>query len=373
MMYKENSVMSEENKNIQEIEEQESSIDFGKIFGDLKKHKKLYYKVLPIAFLIAAIYSLSLPNFYKCEVIMSPELSTRRSTNSLSTLASSLGINMGSAMAGNSEALFPTVYPELMNSVAFHTTLFNVKVHRDKENKVMTYYDYLLKEQKAPWWSEAIGGTMKFIVGLFAGEKKKEKTEIDPFRLTKKQMAIVKSMRKRIVCDVDKKTMMITIDVTDQDPLIAATMADSVQKRLQDFITEYRTKKARNDFEYAKKIYNETKERYDKARHKYAYFSDANRRVFLETVRSEQTNLSNELSIQYQVYAQASAQMQQAEADVQRETPAFAILQPATVPVQKAGPARAKMCLIFLFLAFLGTSVWILYKEDDLKQLLGMS
>jgi uncharacterized protein involved in exopolysaccharide biosynthesis len=125
--------------------------------------------------------------------------------------------------------------------------------------------------------------------------------------------------------------------------------------------------------QYAKKIYNETKERYDKARHKYAYFSDANRRVFLETVRSEQTNLSNELSIQYQVYAQASAQMQQAEADVQRETPAFAILQPATVPVQKAGPARAKMCLIFLFLAFLGTSVWILYKEDDLKQLLGMS
>ena len=161
--------MSEENKNIQEIEEQESSIDFGKIFGDLKKHKKLYYKVLPIAFVIAAIYTLSLPNYYKCEVIMSPELSTRRSTNSLSTLATSLGINMNSALAGNTEALFPTVYPELMNSVAFHTTLFNVKVHRDKENKEMTYYDYLLKEQKAPWWSEAIGGTMKFIIGLFTG------------------------------------------------------------------------------------------------------------------------------------------------------------------------------------------------------------
>lgn len=366
--------MSEENKNIQEIEDQESSIDFGKIFKDLLKHKKLYYKVLPIAFVLAAIYSLGQPNYYKCEVVMSPELSTRRSTNSLASLASSMGINLSSGMAANSEALFPTVYPELINSVTFHTSLFNIKVHRDKEKKEMSFYDYLLKEQKAPWWSEAIGGTMKFIGGLFGGEKKKKsETDIDPFRLTKKQMAIVKSMRKRIVCDVDKKTMMITITVTDQDPLIAATMADSVQQRLQDFITDYRTKKARKDYEYAKKIYNETKERYDKARHKYAYFSDANRRVFLETIRSEQTNLSNELNIQYQVYAQASAQMQQAEADVQRETPAFAILQPATVPVQKAGPARAKMCLIFLFLAFLGTSVWILYKEDDLKQLLGMS
>lgn len=364
--------MSEENTIIQEPQE-ESSIDFRKIFGDLKKHKKLYYKVLPIAFVIAAIYTLSLPNFYKCEVIMSPELSTRRSTNSLATLASSMGFNMNSALAGNTEALYPMVYPELINSVAFHTSLFPIKVHRDKETQEMTYYDYLMKEQKSPWWSQAISGTMKAIGSLFGGEKKKEKAEIDPFRLTKKQMAVVKSMRKRIVCDVDKKTMMITIDVTDQDPLIAATMADSVQRRLQDFITEYRTKKARNDYEYAKKIYGEAKERYDKARHKYAYFSDANRRAFLETVRSEQTNLSNELSIQYQVYANASAQMQQAEAEVQKETPSFAVLQPATVPVQKAGPSRAKSCLIFVFLAFLGTSVYILYKEDDLKQLLGLS
>ena len=366
--------MSEENKNIQTVEQEESSIDFMKMFNDLKKHKKLYFKVLPIAFLLAAIYSLSLPNYYQCEVVMSPELSTRRSTNSLASLASSMGLNLGANMAGNSEALFPTVYPELINSVTFHTSLFNIKVHRDKEKTEMDFYDYLLKEQKTPWWTKAISGTMKFIGSLFGGEKKKKSdTDIDPFRLTKKQMAIVKSMRKRIVCDVDKKTMMITITVTDQDPLIAATMADSVQQRLQDFITEYRTKKARKDYEYTKKIYGEAKERYDRARHKYANFSDANRRVFLETVRSEQTNLSNELNIQYQVYAQASAAMQQAEADVQRETPAFAILQPATVPVQKAGPARAKMCLIFLFLAFLGTTAYVLYKEDDLKQLLGLS
>jgi uncharacterized protein involved in exopolysaccharide biosynthesis len=93
----------------------------------------------------------------------------------------------------------------------------------------------------------------------------------------------------------------------------------------------------------------------------------------LETVRSEQTKLSQELSIQSQVYTQASAQLQQAELDVQKETPAFAVLEPATVPVKKAGPARAKMCIIFLFLAFLGTTGYVLYKEDDLKSLLGMS
>ena len=56
---------------------------------------------------------------------------------------------------------------------------------------------------------------------------------------------------------------------------------------------------------------------------------------------------------------------------VQENTPAFTTLQSATVPVLKAGPKRAQMCLIFTFLAFLCTSVYILYKEDDLKQFMG--
>jgi uncharacterized protein involved in exopolysaccharide biosynthesis len=355
------------------IPEEESSIDFKKIFQDLKKYKKLYLKVLGVAAVVAVIYTLSLPNFYKVTVKLSPELSSKRSSSSLASMASMFGVNISGAAGNGTEALFPTLYPDLMNSVAFHTTLFPIKVHRDSEDKVMTYYDYLLKEQKAPWWSEAMGATTKAIGSLFSGEKKSEPAAVDPFRLTQKQAAIVKAMKQRIVCDVDKKTMVITIDVTDQDPLIAATMADSVQQRLQDFITDYRTKKARNDLEFSRKAFEEAQQRYEHARRRYASFSDSNQRLFLESLRSEQEKLSQELAIQSQVYTQASAQLQQAELDVQRETPAFTVLEPATVPVRKASPARAKMCLVFLFLAFLGTTVYALYKEDDLKPLLGMN
>ncbi len=355
------------------IPQEESSIDFMKIFQDLKKYKKLYLKVLGVAAVVAVIYTLSLPNYYKVTVKLSPELSSKRSSSSLASMASMFGVNLTGGAGNSTEALFPTLYPDLMNSVTFHTTLFPIQVHRDKDDKMMTYYDYLLKEQKAPWWSKAMGATTKAIGSLFSGEKKSEPAKVDPFRLTKKQAAIVKSLEKRIVCDVDKKTMVITIDVTDQDPLIAATMADSVQQRLQDFITDYRTKKARKDLEFSRKAFEEAKQRYEHARRRYASFSDSNQRLFLESLRSEQNKLSQELAIQSQVYTQASAQLQQAELDVQRETPAFTVLEPATVPVRKAGPARAKMCLVFLFLAFLGTTVYVLYKEDDLKPLLGMN
>ena len=365
--------MNEENKNTL-LEEEESSIDFGKIFQDLLKHKMLYLKVLPVAFVLAAIYALSLPNYYQCTVKLSPEMSGSRSTSGLASLASSFGVNIGSATAG-ADAIVPTLYPDLMNSSDFKTSLFPVKVtiEGDKEkgekDRTMAYYDYLKDEQKAPWWSSA----MKAVFSIFNGQSSMVNDKVDPFRLTKQQAAIAKALDQKIVCDVDKKTMVITISVTDQNPVICATMADSVKNRLQKFITDYRTSKVRVDLEYNKKIAAETKARYEKARQRYAEFMDANQDIILQTVRQRQTDLENDMQLQYNAYQQVAAQLLAAEMKVQQETPAFTTLQSATVPVVKAGPKRAQMCLIFLFLAFLGVTAWILYKEDDLKPLLGLS
>ena len=58
---------------------------------------------------------------------------------------------------------------------------------------------------------------------------------------------------------------------------------------------------------------------------------------------------------------------------VQQETPAFTTLQSATVPIGPTGPNRKQICLIVLFLAFLATTIYILYKEDDLNSLLGLN
>ena len=359
------------NDNIEnkELLEEESSIDFGKIFKDLLKHKTLYYKVLPLALILAAIYALSLPNYYTCQVKLSPELSGGASGKTgLASLASSFGVNLGTNGAGT-EALFPTLYPDLMNSVDFKTSLFQVKVKREKDKQEFTYYDYLDKEQKAPWWSEAT----KAFFSMFSSEEPEQTSKIDPFMLTQEQTAIMNAINKNVACEVDKKTMVITINVTDQDALICATMADSVKTRLQKFITDYKTSKARVDLEYNRKLYVEAKARYEQARNRYAAFSDSHRDVSSQSAQTKLDDLENEMQMQQNIYQQVVAQLQQAEMKVQQETPAFTTLQSATVPVLKAGPKRAQMCLIFLFLAFLGTTGWILYKEDDLKPLLGLS
>ena len=337
------------------------------LWQDVKSHRKLYYKVLPITFVVIAFLTLSIPNYYNCKVLLAPELSGNRSSSSLASLASNFGVNLGNRQSA--DALFPTLYPDLMNSVAFRASLFPVKVHRENDTAhVMTYYDYLKNEQKAPWWVKAKKAIFKVLMYPFKSKKKAgdQSKEVNTFQLTKEQAFVIKSIAQKVVCDVDKKTMVITINVTDQDPLICATVADSVQSRLQEFITDYRTKKARVDLAYNQKLYDEAKERYDKARMDYARGADANRDVIFQRAQSELTTLQNEMSLQYQAYSQVAAQLRMAEAKVQEETPAFTTLQPATVPIQKSGPSRAKTCLAFLFLAFIATTAWVIHKEGHL-------
>lgn len=368
--------MNDEIMNKEQKEKQ--PIDFMALFRSLWKYRKLYYWVLGITFVLALIYAFSLPKVYRCEVMLAPELSTSRSSNTLSNLARSFGMRIGSGVVGNgSEALMPTLYPDLMNSVDFKVSLFDVQVCAKDSVKPKSYYDYLLNDQKRPWWSAIKSGIMGAITGLFASEDTTEVSSVakivNPFKLTKQQTAIAGVIANKVVCDVDQKTLVITIDVRDQDPIICATVADSVKERLQQFITDYRTNKSRIDLEYNKKLCAEAKVRYEKARQRYVEFADANQDVVLQSVRTRITDLENEMQLMFNAYQTYSASVQNSEAQVQQETPAFMTLQSATVPINPAGPNKKKYLLVFLFLAFVATTTYVLYKERLLKPLLGLS
>lgn len=374
--------MSNDEKNIEIMNEEENSIDFGALWHSVVSRKILYAKVLGITFVLACIYALSIPKNYSCEVMLAPELSLSGGRSSLSALAQSFGMNIGVKGSG-SEALYPALYPDLMNSVDFKTSLFPVEISLEEKDdndnisvRKMSYYDYLLNEQRKPWWSMAIGSVVGAVVDLFkttdADSLDNPNTAVNPFRLTKKQTAVAKMINRKVVCDVDKKTMVITIKVTDQDPLVCATIADSVQKRLQYFITDYRTSKARNDLQYNQKLFVEAKRDYDKARRLYAEFSDANQDIILQSVRTKLIDLENEMQLKFNAYNAIAAQLEAAKAKVQEETPSFTTLQSATVPLKPSSPKKVRMVLIALFLAFMGTTVWAFYKDNLLKPLLGL-
>ena len=141
-------------------------------------------------------------------------------------------------------------------------------------------------------------------------------------------------------------------------------LTDTVVRRLQDYITEYRTTKARQDFQFQEKLFERKKKEYEKAQENYAKFADANKNIILLSYRAEQERLENEMRLSYQVYTSVAQQLQMAEAKVQEITPVYTIIEPATIPIKASKPRKTLMLLGIVFLTGLCCVSWILFGRD---------
>ena len=359
---------------LQHKKKKEPIINFPRLWSAIKRRKITYFKVIPSVILTVWILTLGLPDYYKCRVQLVPEDNSIMGGGTLAMLASSFGVNMGGGAQG-SDAITVLLYPDLLNSVDFKTKLFNIKVQRPTDKAPMRYYDYLKKEQKEAWWLSGRERLLDFIWGK--EEEKKDSFAINPFELTPEQAGISGIINSKIVCtigpSVAKQASLITIEVTDQDPHVAAEMADSVKMHLQEYITDYKTMKARYDLKFTEKLYKESKKNYERARQLYADYMDANHDIILESVRQKQTDLENEMQLLYNNYNAISNQLLAAKVRVQEVTPAFTTLQPATVPLWPEGPKRSRLVVVFTIAALFFTTIWVLYKENEIKPLLGIS
>lgn len=324
----------------------------------LKEWKPLL-KFIVVSAIIGVIVAFSTPKEYTAEVILAPELSSGGigMSSNLADLASNFGINLNKK--SSMDAIYPELYPDIFSSKDFVLSLFNVPVRLKEDSTERTYLDHLLKDTKVPFWTYP----KTWLIGLFKKPEipGKGKSAKDPYRLSKVDSEICEGISRSMTCLIDKKTSEITITVKDQDPMVAAIMADTLQHRLQGYITEYRTRKARVDFEYYKKMTADSKRRYERAQQIYASFSDSNSELQLQSFKSKEEQLENEMQLQYNVYNQMATQMKAAEAKIQERTPAFTVIQNAYMPVKPSSRPRVVTLLIFVFLGILADAGWILY------------
>jgi uncharacterized protein involved in exopolysaccharide biosynthesis len=312
-----------------------------------------------LAGIIGVVLAFATPKIYKSTVMLAPEESGNGFSGSLSSLASLVGSNMRIGHSG--DALYPEIYPDLMTSTQFLVGLFSIPVTTSDAKEHYTYRDYLENHQKEALYDYPMIGLKLLVEKLQNKDNNSPHHQPDPFRLTKKEEGIAKSIAKRINCLVDKKTSVITITVTDQDPLIAATMADSIQEHLQEAITVYRTQKAKNDLKYLNQLYTEAQQQYQKARHAYAAYCDAHVNVTLQSVQSKIDDLESDLQLKHNIYNQVVEQLQLAKAKVIERTPAFTIVQNATVPNKHSNMPKIVTLIIWMLIGFLfrfGMIVW---------------
>lgn len=340
-------------------EEHLKQIDVVAIAKEMKKHKKQYLIALPVTFVLSCLLILCVPRYYTSTAKLAPEISSF-SSSSLGDIASSFGFDIGGNSA-NGDAIFPELYPELIESNDFMVGMFDVKVKSKDGSINTTYYDYLATKRQTPWWTKAYN-SVKQLFDTPDSTPVSKNGKVNPFQLTRRQDQIARLMSKNIKCDIDKKNYVISITVEDQDPLICATIADTVQTKLQDFITAYRTKKAKKDLEYYKKLSSDAKSKYERIRQQYGSYSDANQDVVLESYRLKANDMENEMQLLYNTYTSLQAQVQQAQAKLLMQTPAFTTLQSASVPLKPAGPKRMLFVLGMTFIAFIVVTVYSIRK-----------
>lgn len=361
--------MKEENN--QEMHEQE--IDLMELAQKVWKGRKLIFRVCGIAAVVGLIAAFSIPREYSASAMLAPEVTSKSGgASGMGALAAMAGINLPSG--GGKDAIMPDLYPDIVSSIPFLTGLFEVEVKSKNSAIDTTLYAYMLDDQKSAWWSTVMGlpfKTLGWVMSLFKEKEEDTIRQLNPFQLTPKEMAVVNALQKRISVSVDKKLWVTTIHVTMQDPLIAATLTDTVMKRLQEYVTEYRTNKARYDLEYTEDLYVEAQKAYYDAQQKYAAYTDGNQNIVLRSFRTEQERLQNEMNLAFNIYNQVAQQLQLAKSKVMEITPVYAVVKPATVPLNPVKPKKAMMLIGFIFLGGVGSVAWILFGKDFFAKLRG--
>ena len=332
--------------------------------------RKKIYKAAGIGLIIGVIVAISIPKQYTVEVTLSPEMGNDKA-GGLSGLAASF-LGSGVTMGDGTDALNASLSADIVSSTPFLLELSAMEIPVTK-NEVMTLNTYL-DEETSPWWSYVIGFPGMVIGGvksLFTEEDEIasfDKTSQGAIELSKQDSRKIATLKKVITASVDKKTSMTSVTATFQDPKIAAVVADSVVKKLQEYIIDYRTFKAKEDCIYLEKLFKERQQEYYIAQKKYADYLDSHDNLILQSVRAEQERLQNDMSLAYQVYSQVASQLQVARAKVQEEKPVFAVVEPAVVPLEPSGTSKKIYVLAFVFLAVCIVIFWNLFGKDFLNK-----
>ena len=215
----------------------------------------LFVKVWLITFVLSCIWIFPQPRYYNTKVSIAPESSDAKDMGGIASLASNFGLNIGN---GSNDAIYPQLYPDLFKSTDFLVGLLDINI-QTKDGAIKTdYYTYIKEKQKDHILLAPIHAFQDWAINLFAEKEQplpaKGGKRFDPFRLSKETTDVLKAIQGKIDCTYSRTTDVVTITVEDQDPLVCALMADSIKEHLQIFITDYRTKKARIDYEHYKEL-----------------------------------------------------------------------------------------------------------------------
>lgn len=293
------------------------------MFEKVWNSKKKLLFILCIGWVVGMIISWSIPTAYTTIVKIVPDKSTIENSNFIS---------------------------DIVKSRPFLLDFWDFKVTRLNGDSSIMLRDYILKEQKFPWW--------KGIVDIPSKIRKWKQGEplyvdtVNLFRLAPEQMTFVSRMSENIKVQMDKRNGVMNLSVVMQDPMISAVIANEIFKDMQELVREKKTYKANADVQFYEQLLLKTRANYESKQRELEDYIASHEKKKSTISALEEAFLKQEFESMYKPYVSMMEEVDKAKMKAQEESPTFAVIEPASVPTYPSEPRS--LLIIFGSIFFFG-------------------
>lgn len=348
--------MQEQNNNKQLAPIQDDEIDLIQLTKTLWAGRRTVIKTTLIFMVLGLFIALFSAKEYTASTTMVPQSAEGGSKlgGSLGGLAAMAGINLGSM--GGGSTIPPTLYPKIMASVPFQKEMMKTLLTIEGQKEKVTFQAYYLEIVKPG----LLGYIKKYTIGLPGVIIKAIKGDAStPFSgqstdnlltISEDDKKLMELLSSQLSLEVNDKDGYVSISARMPEARPAAEMVQRAQDLLQEAITDFKIKKAKDQMTFVEERYAEKEAAFTVAQNKLARFRDQNKNVSTAMAQTQMERLQSEFSMASSVYTELAKQLETQKIQVKEDTPVFTIIDPVSIPLDKSKPKRPMILIIWTFL-----------------------
>ena len=357
--------METNENNVKTVEQEEEGIDIMTIIHRLWDGRKTIFICLGVFVALGLVAAITMKRTYTVQTVMVPQLNSRQNS-SLGSLAALMGVDLG--MQTTASDLSPLVYPEIVNSVPYRLELMHTPLHFTKCDYPISLFDYILNGYNKPsvfsYITKYTIGLPSLIINYIRGPQPEIEYNVGndtveggnpaprPLIVTVNEQKMIDVFGRVVSLDVNKKEGYITLIVNGFEPIQTAELALKAQQLLQDEVTRHRIEKSEKELEYIQARFEEVKKENDLYQEMLATITDRSQSLTNTRDRIERDRIQAKYMVSNAIFNELAKQLEQAKMQVKRDTPAYAIIQPVTIPM-KPSNSRAKTLIVWTFFGFI--------------------
>jgi len=360
-------------------ESDENEIDLVELARHIWENRSTIYKFVAVGIVLGLAVALLSPKEYQSGATLMPEVQSSQGSAGqlLQQYGGLLGIG-GNLETGPEGMIPPQLYPQIVQSMPFQLALLNTEVEFrefDTTTTVYRFFDELYTPSVFSYVMDYTVGLPGKLIGIFKEEEPEAALprgfEVDSIiSVTKGQMEIIENMRERVSVSLNDESGVINLAVEMPDPNASAQVAKTSISLIKEYITQYRTRKAQVDLQFAEEQLQTAQQRFEAAQNRLAEFRDGNVNLSSARAQTQQERLQSEYDLTFNVYNSLAQQVEQAKLKVQEQTPVVSVLQPVQVPVDDTSSGLTVLTgitVLFLLVAITYLTIHFLYQFNVKK------